>query len=57
MRRKNQANACLIYLDPNRTGEISIDQLYGMDCTEATGRKLLADSTARMNELALRLFH
>ncbi len=56
LRQRNQANACLVYLDPNRTGEISIDQLYGMDCTEANGRKLLASATARMNDIAQRLF-
>ncbi|MFZ5756898.1 MAG: hypothetical protein ACOY3X_08350 [Pseudomonadota bacterium] len=56
LRQKNQATACLIYLDPNRVGEISIDQLYGMDCTEPNGRKLLEDSSRRMSELAGRLF-
>lgn len=56
LRQKNQATACLIYLDPNRSGEISIDQLYGMDCTEPNGKKLLADSSKRMAELAGRLF-
>lgn len=56
LRQKNQATACLIYLDPNRSGEISIDQLYGMDCTEANGRKLLDESSRRSNEIAGRLF-
>lgn len=56
LRQKNQATACLIYLDPNRSGEISIDQLYGMDCTEPNGKKLLEDSGKRMHDLAARLF-
>jgi len=56
LRQKNQATACLIYLDPNRSGEISIDQLYGMDCTEPNGKKLLEDSSKRMNEIGARLF-
>lgn len=56
LRQKNQATACLIYLDPNRSGEISIDQLYGMDCTEPNGRKLLEDSSRRLTELGARLF-
>ncbi|MFZ5723785.1 MAG: hypothetical protein ACOY33_08990 [Pseudomonadota bacterium] len=56
LRQKNQATACLIYLDPNRSGEISIDQLYGMDCTEPNGKKLLEESSRRMNEYGARLF-
>ena len=56
LRQKNQATACLIYLDPNRTGEISIDQLYGMDCTEANGKRLLEDAGKRLAALAPKLF-
>lgn len=56
LRQKNQATACLIYLDPNRSGEISIDQLYGMDCTEPNGKKLLEDSSRRLTEYGARLF-
>lgn len=56
LRQKNQATACLIYLDPNRSGEISIDQLYGMDCTEANGKRLLEESSKRIASLAPRLF-
>lgn len=56
LRQKNQATACLIYLDPNRTGEISIDQLYGMDCTEPNGKRLLEESSRRATELGARLF-
>lgn len=56
LRQKNQATACLIYLDPNRSGEISIDQLYGMDCTEPNGKKLLEESSRRMAEYGTRLF-
>ena len=56
LRQKNQATACLIYLDPNRSGEISIDQLYGMDCTEPNGRKLLEESSKKTAEIGSRLF-
>ncbi|MFP5382722.1 MAG: hypothetical protein ACLGHG_01490 [Gammaproteobacteria bacterium] len=56
LREKNQATACLIYLDPNRSGEISIDQLYGMDCTAANGNRLLAESSRRITEIGARLF-
>lgn len=56
LRQKNQATACLIYLDPNRSGEISIDQLYGMDCTEANGKKLLDESNRKLTELSPQLF-
>ena len=56
LRQKNQANACLIYLDPNRSGEISIDQLYGMDCTEPNGKKLLEESSKKTAEIGSRLF-
>lgn len=56
LRQKNQATACLIYLDPNRSGEISIDQLYGMDCTEPNGKKLLEDSSRKLTDIGIRLF-
>jgi hypothetical protein len=56
LKEKNQATACLIYLDPNRTGEISIDQLYGMDCTEPNGKKLLEDASRRLQDLTRRIF-
>jgi len=56
LRQKNQAVACQIYLDPNRSGEISIDQLYGMECTEANARKLLDDAGRRIGELQPKLF-
>lgn len=56
LRQKNQATACLIYLDPNRTGEISIDQLYGMDCTAENGKRLLEESGRRISEFGARLF-
>ncbi len=56
LRQKNQATACLIYLDPNRSGEISIDQLYGMDCTEPNGKQLLAESSRKLVDFGARLF-
>ncbi|MFZ5697617.1 MAG: hypothetical protein ACOY9J_02650 [Pseudomonadota bacterium] len=56
LRQKNQATACLIYLDPNRSGEISIDQLYGMDCTEPNGKQLLAESSRKLVDFGSRLF-
>lgn len=56
LRQKNQAVACQIYLDPNRSGEISIDQLYGMECTDANARKLLDEATRKISELSPRLF-
>jgi hypothetical protein len=56
LRQKNQAVACQIYLDPNRSGEISIDQLYGMECTDANARKLLDEAGRKLSELTPRLF-
>lgn len=56
LRLKNQATACLIYLDPNRSGEISIDQLYGMNCTHETGKKLLAESSQQLSKMTALLF-
>lgn len=56
LQEKNQATACLVYLDPNRRGEISIDQLYGMECNDASGKRLLSESSRKVTELGNRLF-
>lgn len=56
LRQKNQGVACQIYLDPNRSGEISIDQLYGMECNDANARKYIEEATGKIADTSPRLF-